>query len=261
VIITIYLAVGAVAGILAGLLGVGGGLIIVPALMLLFVHQGFETSLLMHLSVATSLATILLTSMLSTYAHHRHGAVQWRDVWMLTPGILVGAVIGAGVADRLPTNALKNIFAIFEIIVAIQMSLSVRPAARQKPAHKATLTAAGLVTGGVSTILGIGGGTITVPFLLWCKRSIRQAVATSAACGFPIALSGVISYIILGMDEQSLPDHSLGYVYWPAFLAISVTSMLFAPLGAKWAHSLPTHFLKRLFALLLLFIGVRMLLS
>jgi uncharacterized membrane protein YfcA len=100
-----------------------------------------------------------------------------------------------------------------------------------------------------------------VPFLLWCKRSIRQAVATSAACGFPIALSGVISYIILGMDEQALPDDSLGYVYWPAFVAISATSMIFAPLGAKWAHSLPTHILKRLFALLLLFIGVRMLLS
>jgi uncharacterized membrane protein YfcA len=141
------------------------------------------------------------------------------------------------------------------------MSLSVRPAARQKPLHKATLPAAGLVTGGLSTVLGIGGGTITVPFLLWSKRSIRQAVATSAACGFPIALSGVISYIILGMDEQALPDDSLGYVYWPAFVAISATSMVFAPLGAKWAHSLPTQILKRLFALLLLFIGVRMLLS
>ncbi len=260
VIITLYLVLGVVAGILAGLLGVGGGLLIVPALVMMFAYQGFESSQLMHLAIATSLATILMTSILSTYAHHRRGAVLWRDMGLLTPGILVGAVVGANVAELLPYNVLKNIFALFEIFVAIQMSLSVRPAAAITQPGATTLSAAGLITGSVSAILGIGGGTLTVPFLIWCQRSIRQAVATSAACGFPIALSGVISYIILGLDEQALPDASLGYVYGPAFIAISAGTVIAAPVGAKWAHSLPVQVLKRIFALLLLLIGVRMLL-
>ncbi len=259
--VAIYLVLGAIAGILAGLMGVGGGLIIVPALVMVFAHQGFEPSQLMRLAIATSLATIVMTSMLSTYAHHRRGAVQWRDVGLLTPGILLGAVAGAMLADLMADDTLRTIFAVFEILVAVQLGLSVQTGVARKAPPKSTLLAAGLLTGGVSTILGIGGGTLTVPILLWCKRGIRQAVATSAACGLPIALAGAITYVFLGQGLPFLPDASLGYVYWPAFVAISASSMLFAPLGAKWAHSLPVHILKRLFALLLLFIGIRMLLS
>lgn len=259
-VIAIYLCLGAVAGILAGLLGVGGGLIIVPVLLWVFSHLGFDAQTIMQISVATSLATILLTSAVSTYAHHRHGAVEWRIVWQLTPGILIGAAIGAIIADYLPGDILKTIFAVFEIMVAIQMIRPHQPQAANALPGRMILHSAGLVTGSVSAILGIGGGTLTVPFLLWCQRSIRQAVASSAACGFPIALSGAIFYMLLGLDEPNLPEATMGYIYWPALVAVSISSVIFAPLGAKWAHTLPVQTLKKIFALLLVFIGMRMLL-
>ena len=260
-IITIYLALGAVAGLLAGLLGVGGGLVIVPVLFLVFTHLGFDQSLLMHMAIATSLSTIVLTSLTSSYAHHRHGAVQWRDVWLLAPGMLLGAALGALVADELSNTVLKHFFAVFEILVALQVLLSLSPEGSNKTPGYGLVSIAGLITGGLSAILGSGGGTLTVPFLLWCGRSIRHAVATSAVCGFPIALSGSLFYILSGIDEQqALPAHSVGYLYWPAFLSISVSSLLFAPLGAKLAHSLPVATLKKTFAALLFIIGVRLLL-
>ena len=259
--IELYILLGMAAGLLAGLLGVGGGLIIVPALAAIFVHLQYPPEVLMHMAIATSLATIVVTSIVSAWAHHRHGAVLWPVVAKLIPGILLGAIAGAWLAGQLPTSSLRIAFGVFEILVAIQMGLSLRPlASRHLPQH-AGMTMAGGVIGAVSALVGIGGGTLTVPFLYWCRVAMRQAVATSAACGLPIAIAGMAAYIMLGWDVTGLPVRHLGYIDLLAWLWIAVGSILFAPLGAKLAHRLPVTILKRIFAVLLFIIGVRMLIN
>ena len=254
-----YLILGMIAGTLAGLLGVGGGLIIVPILFEVFTRLEFDSGICMHLAIATSLATIIVTSIMSTLAHHRHRAVLWPVVIKLSPGILFGAALGVAIADLLPTITLQYIFAVFELLVAIQMAWSVRPAAKQPLPGPRGMFLAGGVIGAVSSIIGIGGGTLTVPFLTYCRVTIHQAVASSAACGLPIALSGTVFYIIFGWGDSHLPVNSLGYVYMPAFIWVSASSLLFAPFGAWLAHRLPVVVLRRIFALLLAIIGLRML--
>lgn len=256
-----YLLVGVVAGVLAGMLGVGGGLVIVPVLVYLFTLQGFDSSVIMHLAIGTSLATIVLTSLSSIRAHHQRGAVLWSVVGRLTPGIIAGAWFGAVVAHLLPTAALRTIFGLFELAVAAQMAMEVSAAPHRQLPGLAGSTAAGGIIGTVSAIVGIGGGTLTVPFLTWCNVEMRRAVATSAACGLPIALAGAIAFMIAGWNHPALAAVSSGYLHWPAVLGIGLTSVLFAPLGARLAHTLPVRTLRRFFALFLAVLGLRMLLS
>ena len=254
-----YLLLGSVAGLVAGLLGVGGGLIIVPALIVLLTMQGMEHAHIVHMAIGTSLATIVITSISSTWAHHRHGAVQWPVFARLSPGIVIGALIGAAIADYMSASLLRNVFAVFVLIVAVQMLSGVRPSGHREVPENTGMFSAGGIIGAVSSVVGIGGGTMTVPFLLWCNVKIREAVATSAACGLPIAIAGASGYIITGWDESSMPEWSSGYIYWPAFIGIVLMSILFAPLGAYLAHRLPVLYLKRAFALVLFAIGIRML--
>jgi uncharacterized membrane protein YfcA len=255
----IYLATGAFAGLLAGLLGVGGGLIIVPILALGFAAQGMATEVQMHLAVGTSLATIIFTSSSSVYAHHRRGAVEWRAVRAMTPGIVTGALLGALIARWLPTLSLRYLFGVFELVVAVQMALSLKPAPHRTLPGRWGMRNAGVVIGTISSLVGIGGGTLTVPFLLWCNVAIQRAIATSAACGLPIAVAGTVGFVITGWHHPLLPAWSSGYLYWPALLGITAASVLSAPLGARLAHRLPTLVLKRLFALLLSGLALRML--
>lgn len=257
----IYLGLGAFAGVLAGMLGVGGGLIIVPILAWVFLGQGFDSGVIMHLAVGTSLATIVFTSISSVRAHHRRGAVQWPAVVRLMPGIVFGVFIGALVAERLPTASLRTVFGVFELLVAAQMAFSLLPEAHRALPGRLGMGAAGAVIGGVSAIVGIGGGTLTVPFLLWCGVAMRQAVATSAACGLPIAVAGAVAFAWTGSGNGSLPPSSLGYLYLPALAGVAASSILFAPLGARLAHSLPTAVLKRFFAVFLAVLGVKMLIG
>ncbi|QJD31292.1 TSUP family transporter [Methylococcus geothermalis] len=255
-----YLAFGAIAGVASGLFGIGGGAIIVPFLVGLFPGQGVPESILMIMAVATSLATIVVTSVSSLRAHHRRGAVVWPLVWRLVPGIALGTVAGTIVADHLPTQRFKQSFAVFLMLVAVQVYRGRREeAAGEKPVSLGVLTGGGLVIGLLSALFGIGGGSLTVPFLLRCRQNIRHAVAISSACGFPIAVVGTLSYVVLGWDHPSLPAHSLGYIYWPAFLGIGAASALTAPYGAALAHRLPMQGLKRLFASVLFLLGARML--
>ncbi len=255
----IYLATGAFAGVLAGLLGVGGGLIIVPVLALSFAAQGVANEVIMHLAVGTSLATIIFTSLSSVYAHHRRGAVAWSALGSLAPGILVGALCGALVARWLPTLSLRYLFGIFELVVALQMALSLKPAPHRGLPGRWGMSGAGAVIGSLSALVGVGGGTLTVPFLLWCNVTMQRAIATSAACGLPIAVAGTAGFMISGWNNEQLPAWSSGYLYWPALLGVAAASVLLAPLGARLAHSLPTAVLKQLFALLLLGLALRML--
>ena len=254
-----YLMLGVFAGLVGGLLGLGGGILIVPALLFLFMWQGLPAEILMHLAVATSLFTIVFTSVSSSYAHHKHQAVLWSQVFLLTPGIIICAIVGALIADHLSSDILRRIFGIFEIFVACQIGFAVKPTVqRALPGRKGMLIAGGGI-GTLSTILGIGGGTLTVPFLIWCHVDIRKAVATSSACGFPIALAGTLAMIFTGLDSSYLPENSIGYVYWPVAIPILVTSVLFAPVGAKLAHAIPVDSLKRVFAIVLGCVGLRML--
>lgn len=257
--IFLYLLLGAAAGCLAGLMGIGGGLIIVPALVFIFHTQGMADTLIMHMALGTSLATIVPTAIASLRAHHRRGAVLWLVVWQLAPGIVAGALAGAALADELTGTLLKRLFGVFVLMVALQMALNARPAPHRRIPGRTGMTAAGSIIGGISAIVGIGGGTLTVPFLTWCRIGIHHAVATSAACGLPIALAGSLGFAVAGWNEANLPAMSSGYLYWPAIVSITATSVIFAPLGARLAHALPGDLLKRVFAVVLALIGIRML--
>jgi len=256
-----YMALGAATGVVAGLLGVGGGLIIVPMLAWIFHLQGMPAGVIMHLAIGTSLATIIVTSISSVRAHHRHGAVLWPVFWQLAPGLVIGTLLGSELAGALRNDTLRIIFGIFTLTVAAQIGFGFKPSPhRNLPGTAGMLTAGGLI-GLVSAIVGIGGGSMTVPFLTWCNETIHKAVATSAACGLPIALAGAVGYVFTGWGQPDLPPWSCGYVYGPALLGISLISMLSAPLGVKLAHSLPTTTLRKVFAGFLGIIGIKMLIG
>jgi len=257
----LYLVLGAFAGLLAGLLGVGGGLIIVPVLAALFLLQGVPGDIIMHLALGTSLASIVFTSLSSIYAHQRHGAICWPPFRQLTPGIILGAAVGGWLAGQMSTSWLKPLFALFELGVGLHLLLSVETHAHRNLPSPARMTGAGGVIGMVSSLVGIGGGTLTVPFLVWHSVSIRQAIATSAACGLPIALAGSLSFIINGLQQPLLPEHTLGYVHLPALLGVAISSVLFAPLGARLTHRLPVTMLKKILGGLLLLLAAKLLLS
>lgn len=254
-----YLAVGGLAGVLSGLFGVGGGIIIVPLLAMALPSQGIADELVMLLAVATSLATIIATSFSAVLAHHRRKAVQWPWVMKLAPGILLGAAIGATVAEHLPSPALKLAFALFLLFVAARLLFAKPSAAPGAEASRYVNASAGLAIGLLSAIIGIGGGTLTVPYLVKHRVSMAHAVATSSACGLPIAAAGALTYLLLGWQRQDLPPLCIGYIYVPAFAGIALSSTLFAPLGAKLAHRLPAAGLKRCFAALLILISGRLL--
>lgn len=255
-----YIGLGIIAGFVAGLLGVGGGLIIVPILIVIFQENNFTADIIVHMAIGTSLASIVFTSMSSIYAHHfQHKAVQWDIVKRLMPGIILGALLGAIIADFISAKILQKFFGFFELFVAFQMALNIKAhAARTLPSTTGMLTT-GTGIGAVSAIVGIGGGTLTVPFLVWCNIKMQNAVATSSACGLPIAVAGCVGFIMTGWNEAGLPNYSLGYVYWPAFLSIVVSSMLVAPVGAWLAHRLSPAKLKRSFSLVLFLLGLKML--
>lgn len=257
----ILLSMGAVAGTLAGLLGIGGGIIIVPVLALVFQQQGVSIDVLMHVSIGTSLATIVVTSLSSIRAHQKHGAIDWSVFKRITPGIIVGGFLGSVVADAIPGDGLRVVFSIFMFLVATQMMIARQPAAHRTLPQTPGIVGTGVVIGTISALMGIGGGSMSVPFLTWCNVHIRKAVATSAAIGLPIALAGAIGFMVTGWGGEGRPPWSVGYVNLPAFTGIVIASILFAPLGAKLAHTIPPMLLKRFFAVLLYVLGVRMLLG
>lgn len=259
--LSIYLLLGAFAGTLAGLFGIGGGLIIVPVLIFSFHLQGVSAGVLTHMAIGTSLATIVFTSISSIRAHHVRGGVRWELFWPMTLGIVLGAGLGALTASALSGVALQAIIGAFAIVIAIRMGLNVKPRVGGRIPSRPVLAGAGGVIGWASALFGIGGGSLSVPFLARCNVPMQQAVGTSAACGLPIAVAGALANVGTGWHEPGLPAYALGFVYLPAMLGIVVTSVPFARLGAWLAHRLPPLVLKRTFALLLLGVGIRLLLK
>ncbi|MEX2476188.1 sulfite exporter TauE/SafE family protein [Marinobacter sp.] len=260
-VFVLYLVLGAFAGTLAGLFGIGGGLVIVPVLIFSFGLQGISAEVAAHMAVGTSLATIVFTSLSSIRSHHLHAAVRWDIFRPMTVGIVVGALIGAWTASLLSGPALELVIGIFVIVVAVKMILDANPKPGRVVPGTTGLGVAGGGIGWASAIFGIGGGTLTVPYLSWCNVKMQQAVGTSAACGLPIALSGALGNIWTGWANPDLPELSFGFIYLPALLGIILTSVLFARVGANLAHRLNARLLKRIFAIMLILVGIRFLLS
>ena len=259
----IYLARGVAAGVMAGLLGIGGGLILVVALVWLLPSQGVPADAAMHVALATSLASIILTGISSARAHHRRGSVLWRSAAWLVPGMLVGGLLGATVATKLPGDVLRYFVSVFCFLAAAQLLFSGTRAGGDRldaPASPA-LTGAGVGIGAVSAVVGIGGGSMTVPLLVWLGVPPVRAVGTSSACGVAIAIASAIGYMGLGPPSGTLPAGSVGYVYLPAAIGIALTSILAAPWGTRLAHHISPLALKRVFAGFLVLVGASLLLT
>jgi len=247
-------------GFLAGLLGIGGGMLMVPFITLILANRGVSADLSVKMAIATSMATIIFTSLSSVRAHHQRGAVRWDIVRRLAPGIVAGSIVGSlGVFALLKGTSLAIFFGLFVSFSATQMFLDRKPKpTRQMPGTAGQLAAGGFI-GFLSGLVGAGGGFISVPFMTWCNVAIHNAVATSAALGFPIAAANVVGYVISGQTVQNLPEGSLGYIWLPALAVVAFCSFLTAPLGARAAHSIPVGKLKRVFASILYVLAAYML--
>lgn len=256
-----YLAIGAAVGFFAGLLGIGGGIIIVSSLALMFAARGVPAGYVMHLAIGTSLAAIVLGSWSSFRAHHRHGAVDWDVVRGMVPGLLAGVFAGAVLSRFMPGAFLKYWFLGFMLFVTVQMVSGLRPKASRALPGRAGLAAMGAFIGACSSLFGGGAAAVGVPFLTWCNLSTHRAIGTVAAMGFPLAIAGTIGYIVAGWGVPGLPPWSVGFVYLPAFAGISVTSMLLAPFGARLAHRLRGPTLRRIFAAFLLAMAAKLAIS
>ena len=246
-------------GFLAGLLGIGGGMVMVPFLTILLSDKGVDADLAVKMAIATCMATIIFTSISSVRAHHKRGAVRWDLVKGLAPGIVLGsAMASVGVFTLLKGASLAIFFGLFVSFSATQMFLDKKPEpSRQMPGFGGQLAAGGVI-GFFSGLVGAGGGFISVPFMTWCNIAISNAVATSAALGFPIAVANVAGYVVSGLRVENLPSGAFGYIWVPALVVIAACSVFTAPLGAKAAHTLPLKKLKRIFASMLYLLAAYM---
>lgn len=251
---------GIATGFLAGLLGIGGGMIMVPFISAILGARGVAPGLAVKMAIATSMATIIFTSISSVRAHHKRGAVRWDIVKSLAPGIVLGAMVASlGIFALLKGSILALVFAAFVGFSATQMFLDKKPAPTRQIPGTAGLLGAGGVIGLLSGLVGAGGGFVSVPFMTWCNVAIHNAVATSAALGFPIAVANVLGYVIAGQNIEGLPPYSFGYLWLPGLVVIACCSVLTAPLGARAAHALPVKKLKRAFATILYLLAAYML--
>lgn len=259
--IAAFLALGIAAGFAAGLLGIGGGGLMVPILTSIFIAMGIDKSSVVHLALGTSMCSIVITSISSLRAHHAKGGVLWHVVKQITPGIVVGTFAATFLAASINATALAFFFTCFMSYVSVQMLLAIKPKPSRTLPNRFGLFAAGSGIGGLSALVSIGGGSLSVPFLTWCNTPIKKAIGTSAAIGLPLSLAGSAGYLLNGLQVDLQVEFAIGFVYWPAVILISVMTAIFAPIGAKVAHTLPVPVLKKVFALLLFSLSMKMLWS
>ncbi len=259
--ISVFLAcglLGAIVGFFAGLLGIGGGLIIVPVLVYLLPLLGISAELAFPMALATSLASIIFTSTSAAFAHHKNGNIPWPIAKKLVITVAIGALLGAIIAGLLSLKALTIIFASAVLILAAYMFLSIKVQRTVELPTNWILQLIGLITGVLASLMGIAGGAILVPILMYCSLSMRQAIGVATASGIVVAFFGAIGYVVIGFGKSALPDWSIGYIYLPALLGIVLTSSLFAPLGVKAGANLSLPYLKKGFALFLILVAVKM---
>jgi uncharacterized membrane protein YfcA len=256
-----YLALGLVVGFFAGMLGIGGGVIIVPLLVFLFAAQHFQPERVLHLALGTSLASIVFTNLSSVRAHHLRGGVRWDIVRAATPAIIAGTLVGTAFADRMSSRYLAIIFTVFVFFSSLQMWVDSKPVATRTLPGRFGLSTAGFAVGALCSLVGVGGGILVIPLMTICNVPMINAIGTSAAIGLPISIGGALGYIITGLGQTGLPPLSLGYVYIPALVALVAASFVTVPLGAHVAHRTRVIVLRRIFAVVLFMLATRMLLS
>lgn len=256
-----YMALGAIAGLLAGLFGIGGGIIVVPALVLAFNLQGINPEIVFYMAIATSLANIIFTSLSAMFIHQKKSAIQWYLVKPIAVGMLIGSFVGVNTALTIPAVYLQASFGVFAIFLSLRIMLPQSGAGASGLPGPMGLGVTGMFIGWVSVLFGIGGGNLLVTWLSNRQLVMQKAVATASACGFAIAISGAVSNAVLGWGNPMLPAYSLGYIYLPALLGIVATSFIAASYGSVIAHRLSPKLLKQLFAWMLLLMGIRMLTS
>lgn len=257
-ILGIYLAIGAFVGILAGSMGLGGALVMVPILHFTLPRQGVDPSVVHYLAIATSMANILFTSCVSTWQHHKRGVVPWRSVVWMVPGILGGSFAGSYATSYIPSGPLTVVFACFQFYAAVQMFVNIKPKASRNMPGIAGSIGLGVIIGVLSGILGIGGAAVSIPILMVCGLSALSSIASAGAFGFPIAVAGCLGYMVTAWGHPGLPEYSLGFIYLPALLGLVPASMLTTPLGVKLSHSLPTQQVKRGLGVLFIFVACHM---
>lgn len=260
-IFALYLALGSVVGVMAGLLGIGGGLLVVPALLWLLPQAGVDSNIAMQMALGTSLATIIFTSSSSALNHLRLGNVEVALIKSLAPGVIIGGFIGSYLTELIPTQYLPKLFGMIVLLLALQMLLALKLTATRAMPSLIKLAASGGVIGVISSLAGIGGGSLTVPYLSFHGVDMRKAIGSSSLCGTLIAIAGMIGFVIHGASADNLPSMSIGYIYLPALCGVSITSMLTTKVGARLASHLPTPTLKKIFAVFLVFIGSKMFLG
>ena len=250
---------GGISGFLAGLLGIGGGMILVPFMILVFGHLGFNPEVIVHMAIATGMATILFTTSSAIWAHHKHGSVDWKLVVALSPGMIFGGLVGGSeLFEALKTSWLSLFFAIFIVYSSIQMLLNKKPKPGRELPGPVGLFGFGTFAGALASLVGAGGAFITVPFMLWCNVKPHNAMASSSGLGFPIAAAATLGYMYGSWGNPNLPAGSLGFVYLPAVACIVAVSIFTAPIGAKMARKLNVGQLKRVFGVMLLFLAAFM---
>jgi uncharacterized membrane protein YfcA len=256
-----YLLLGSIVGFMAGLLGIGGGGIMVPVLTAMFLMQGIPVEKVVHLALGTSMASIVMTSISSLHSHHAKQGVIWNVVKKMSLGIIIGTFLATFVASYASSVYLAIFFAIFMAYVSLQMFLNKKPKPHRELAGTIGLSIAGSGIGAISALVAIGGGSLTVPYLIWQNVEIKKAIGTSAAIGLPIAIAGTLGYIINGWSLSSPENYTFGFVHLPAVVFISVASVITAPYGVKLVHMLPVPIIKKIFALLLIILSIKMLSS
>ena len=256
-----FLLLGSFVGVISGLFGIGGGGIIVPILTMIFLSKGMDQSTVVHLALGTSMSIIIITSISSVRAQQKKKAIEWNIVKLMVPGILVGTFLATFIASKLDSFYLSLIFSLFMFYSAMQMFIDKKPKVESGLFSKKTQVLSGSLIGGLSALVSIGGGILSVPYLVMQNIDIRRAIATSSAIGVPIAVAGTFGYILNGLDSTSFSDYSIGYVNLAAFLCVSVASFLTAPIGVMLVHKIEVKLMKKLFAILPLVLSIKMIYS
>lgn len=260
--VCMLIAVGLAAGLMAGLIGIGGGMVVVPGLFYIFKFMNFPTDEVMHIAVGTAMGVMICTSIASTLSHQVKGDVQWPIFWRIMTGIIIGVIVGAKLDQHLNAHAIEIVFGLFVLAVSIKMFLNWKPKVQgtNKIPNLVLTNGVGLIIGFKSGLLGIGGGALSIPFLIYCDLPMHEVVGTSASFTLPISIVGTLAFLLLGTEHSSL-SLSTGYIYWPALLLVAPCTMLGAFLGTKLSHAISAPKLRLIFAIFLFFLGLRMLSS